>query len=189
MIARMDTTDMSNSTEALWFFGSLALVKAEGADYVLVEQLFPKGVETPLHVQPEDDETFYVLEGEVTFFAGEERLRASAGTTVHVPKGTPHGFRVESEPMRLLDVTTPQHVAFFRAVGEPAPELTVPPPGPPDMEKVMAAARDPRPAPDLANRAGAGRSCRSVLVVRRRARRPRSRARRPTSSCSWSRPG
>jgi quercetin dioxygenase-like cupin family protein len=126
--------------DALWFFGSLALVRAEGADYAVVEQLFPRGVETPLHVQPEDDETFYVLEGEVTFFADEQRRRASAGSTVHVPRGTAHGFRVESDAMRMLDITTPQHLAFFRAIGEPARELSVPPPGEPDLAKVAAAA-------------------------------------------------
>jgi hypothetical protein len=37
-------------------------------------------------------------------------------------------------------VTTSQHAAFFRAAGDPAAELTLPPPGPPDMDKVMAAA-------------------------------------------------
>lgn len=115
-------------------------IEADGDRYALTEQLFPRGIETPLHVQPEDDETFYVLEGEVTFFAGDDRTRASAGTVVHVPRGTPHGFRVESETARMLVVTTPQHVAFFRAVGDPATELTLPPPGEPDMGRVMAAA-------------------------------------------------
>ena len=113
----MQTNETRDEGEALWFFGSLALIKAEGSDYAVVEQLLPGGVETPLHVQREDDETFYVLEDDVTFFAGDERRTATAGAAVHVPKGTPHGFRVESEQMRMLDVTTPQHVAFFRAAG------------------------------------------------------------------------
>jgi quercetin dioxygenase-like cupin family protein len=126
--------------DALWFFGSLTLIKAEGADDLIAEQLFPRGVETPLHVQPEDDETFYVLEGEVTFFAGDRGHRATAGSVVHVSRGTRHGFRVESEVMRMLDVTTPQHGAFFRAVGERAQELTLPPPAEPDMGRLMAAA-------------------------------------------------
>lgn len=107
--------------------------------YALAEQLFPQGVETPLHVHTEDDETFYVLEGEVTFFAGDERIAASAGSVVHAAKGTPHGYRVESQTVRMLDVTTPQHVAFFRAVGDPAPELAPPPSAEPDMDRVMAA--------------------------------------------------
>jgi hypothetical protein len=40
----------------------------------------------------------------------------------------------------MLDVTTAQHLAFFRAAGEPAAELTIPPPAPPPMDRVMAAA-------------------------------------------------
>ena len=128
--------------EALWFFGSLTVIKADGDRYALAEQLFPLGIETPLHVQPEDDETFYVLEGEVTFFAGEDRARASVGSVVHVPSGTPHGFRIESQTARMLVVTTPQHLAFFRAVGDPTPERTLPPPAEPDMDRVMAAAAD-----------------------------------------------
>jgi quercetin dioxygenase-like cupin family protein len=131
---------VENDAEALWFFGSLALIRADGDDYAIVEQLFPNGVETPLHVQTEDDESFFIIEGEATFFAGDERRTASAGAMVHVPKGTPHGFRVESETMRMLDVTTAQHLAFFRAAGEPAAELTIPPPATPPMDRVMAAA-------------------------------------------------
>ena len=128
--------------EALWFFGGLTVIKGDGSAYVVTEQLFPRGVETPLHVQPEDDETYYVADGEATFFAGDRRERASAGFVVHVPKGTPHGFRVESETLRIVNVTTTQHAAFFRAVGDPAPQLTIPPPGEPDMERIMAAARE-----------------------------------------------
>ncbi len=135
----LPATPARDAGEALWFFGGLTVIKAEGDHYALTEQLFPQGVETPLHVHTEDDETFYVLEGEVTFFAGDERIAASAGSVVHAAKGTPHGYRVESQTVRMLDVTTPQHVAFFRAVGDPAPELAPPPSAEPDMDRVMAA--------------------------------------------------
>ena len=61
----------SEEGEAFWFFGGLVTVKASaeqsGGRFALTEQLFPKGMATPLHVQFEDDESFYVLEGEVTF--------------------------------------------------------------------------------------------------------------------------
>jgi hypothetical protein len=40
----------------------------------------------------------------------------------------------------MLVLTTPQHLAFFRAAGEPAAERRVPDPSPPDMAKVMPAA-------------------------------------------------
>ena len=96
---------------------------------------------TPLHSQPEDDETFYVLEGDLTFYLeGGPPLAASAGSLVHIPAGTAHAYRVLSENARLLNITTPQHERFFRVAGEPAQARALPPQAPPDMDKLMAAA-------------------------------------------------
>ncbi len=133
--------------EPLWFFGALATVKVSaeqsGGRFALIEQLAPRGMATPLHVQPEDDETFYVLEGELTFYLEDgQPIPASAGSFVHVPAGAPHAFQVDSETARVLDFTTPQHESFMRAAGEPAQERVLPPEGPPDMEKVGAAAKE-----------------------------------------------
>ena len=101
------------------------------------------GMATPLHSQPEDDETFYVLEGDLTFYLEDGLpLAASAGSFVHLPAGTAHAYRVDSETARVLNVTTPQHEAFFRAAGEPAQSRTLPPQAPPDMDKLMAAANE-----------------------------------------------
>jgi hypothetical protein len=48
--------------EALWCFGGLATVKASaeqtGCRFSITEQMFPEGMATPLHSQPDDDETF-----------------------------------------------------------------------------------------------------------------------------------
>jgi len=98
--------------EALWFFGGLAAVKASseqtGGRFSLTEQLLPGGRDTPLHSQPDDDETFYVLEGDLTFYLGVgQSLAASAGAVVHVPKGTAHAYRVDFETARVLNITTP----------------------------------------------------------------------------------
>ena len=149
---RMDTDPSAykldpRQGEALWFFGGLATVKASaeqsGGRFSITEQLFPAGMATPLHSQPEDDETFYVLEGNLTFYLQDGRpLAASAGSFVHIPAGTPHAFQVDSETARVLNITTPQHESFFRAAAEPAQERTLPPQAPPDMDKLMAAANE-----------------------------------------------
>jgi hypothetical protein len=47
---------------------------------------------------------------------------------------------VAFQSARWLDLTTPNHEAFFRAAGEPAPEWVLPPEAPPDMAKVGEAA-------------------------------------------------
>ncbi len=109
--------------EALWFFGGLATVKASaeqtGGRFSISEQMFPGGMATPLHSQPDDDETFYVLEGELTFFLAENPpFRAAVGAFVHIPKGVAYVFRVDSETARYLDLTTTQHEHFMRAAGE-----------------------------------------------------------------------
>ena len=131
--------------EALWFFGTLLLLKATAeqtdGQFCLCEQRGRRGMVTPLHRQPADDETFVVLEGELRIFLGEDPpIAAGPGTTVHVPAGAPHAFAVVSETARFLDLTTPNHEAFFRAAGEPAPERVLPPDAPPDMAKIGAAA-------------------------------------------------
>ena len=136
----------SEDGEALWFFGTLATFKATaeqtGGQYTLVEQVAPRGVATPLHVQPEDHESFYVLEGELTFyFEDGQPIPATAGSFVHVPKGMAHAFQVDSETARWFCLPTPQHKNFMRAAGEAAQGRVLPPAGLPDEEKVDAAAQ------------------------------------------------
>ena len=133
--------------EAFWFFGGLVTVKApaqqSGGRFALTEQLFPGGMATPLHSQPEDDESLYVLEGEVTFYLEDgQPVPASAGSFVHVPAGVAHAFQVDSETARILNVTTAQHERFFRATSDVAQTRTLPPAAPPDMDRIMAAARE-----------------------------------------------
>src|SRR5688572_5773116 len=107
--------------EALWFFGMLVLTKvsgeSSGGQFSLTEQLAPRGIATPFHRQIDDPETFYILDGEVTFYlSDQEPLVARAGDTIFVPAGEAHAFVVTSETARFLNLTTQNHEAFFRAV-------------------------------------------------------------------------
>jgi hypothetical protein len=49
---------------------------------------------------------------------------------------------VDSETARILTVTSARHECFFRAAGDEAQRRTLPAEGPPDMERVMAAAQE-----------------------------------------------
>jgi quercetin dioxygenase-like cupin family protein len=129
-----------------WFFGGLVVLKASAvvtsSALSVTEQWYPRGVATPLHSQPDDFESFYVIQGQVTFFLdGQEPVETSAGSYAYVPAGLPHAFRVTSDTAGLLNHTTPQHEQFFLAVADPAPRFELPPEGPPDMERVGAAAQ------------------------------------------------
>ena len=106
--------------------------------------MVPRSKGTPLHVHREDDETFYVLEGELTFYLDDDQpVAASAGSFVHIPGGVIHAFKVDSETARYLIITTPQHERFYRAAfGDPAQTRILPPEGPLDMERIDAAARE-----------------------------------------------
>jgi quercetin dioxygenase-like cupin family protein len=104
--------------EAFWGFGALWTPKATaeqtGGRFSMIEEVAPRGEGTPLHVHREDDETFYVLEGELTFYLNEggQPIPASAGSFVHIPGGVVHAFQVDSETARYLITTTPQHERF-----------------------------------------------------------------------------
>jgi quercetin dioxygenase-like cupin family protein len=134
--------------ESFWGVdGSLWTIKASAKQtsgrFSLIEEFGQLQEGTPLHVHPEDDESFYILEGELTFYLGDEQpIRASAGSFVHIPGGVVHAFRVESETARYLIITTAQHESFYRAISKPAQSRSLPPQDPLDMEKVEAACRE-----------------------------------------------
>jgi quercetin dioxygenase-like cupin family protein len=129
--------------ECIWFFGTLTTFRVSAdrsaSGMCVVHQVIPAGFATPLHVQPDDEETFHVLEGRFTFWANGETYSAEPGATVHLPAGTPHAYRVDSDGGQVLDITTARHEAFFRACGDPALRRELPPPAEPDLGRVVAA--------------------------------------------------
>ncbi len=99
----------------------LASGEQTGDTFALVDERAPRGESVPLHRHVEDMESFYVLDGEITFFVGDDPgIRVGAGSFVHVPGGTVHGFRIESETARYLILTTPRHGQFYRAITVPS---------------------------------------------------------------------
>lgn len=61
-----------------------------------------RGAAAPLHIHHDTDETWYVIEGELTVFVGDERFEVGAGGFVLGPKGVPHTFLVTSERAEVL---------------------------------------------------------------------------------------
>jgi quercetin dioxygenase-like cupin family protein len=131
--------------QAMWGAdGASTLFKATGEltgdRLAIIEDKAPRGDGTPLHAHADDDESFYVLEGELSIAIGNDPpVAAPAGTFVHIPGGVPHAFRVTSETARYLIVTTPHHGRFYEAMSTPATPTEMPEPGPMDMEKIEAA--------------------------------------------------
>lgn len=60
------------------------------------------------HVHDDEDDAFYVLDGELTFLLGDTEVAAPAGTFVLVPPGVPHTFANRtSTPVRILNIHAP----------------------------------------------------------------------------------
>jgi len=60
-----------------------------------------------LHIHRSDDEAWHVLEGNLRFRFEDGEVDAPAGTTVFVPAGLAHTYKV-TEPSRYLIVLTPR---------------------------------------------------------------------------------
>jgi quercetin dioxygenase-like cupin family protein len=77
---------------------------------------FAAGRELESHVHDEEDDSFYILDGELTFLLGDEEVRAPAGTFVLIPPGVEHGFRNDTdEVVRILNIHAP--AGFDRRIG------------------------------------------------------------------------
>ena len=133
--------------QALWFLDELVRLRVRGEDtggsLAVTEFLVPRGPASPLHVQPHEEETFYVLEGEALLHLDGSERSLSAGGFVSVPAGVPHAYLVTSEVTRTLILVTPgdgEMEAFFREAGEPAAERELPVEAPLDIERIAAAA-------------------------------------------------
>jgi quercetin dioxygenase-like cupin family protein len=132
--------------QPLWFIHNLAHVHvdAQTSDgrFALVEMRGRRGDMPPLHVHRNDDETFYVIEGEMSLFVGGERRSLGAGQAALAPRGVPHAYRVESEEARYLVVNSPAGFdSFLREAAVPAPGEELPPADRPvDAEALARAA-------------------------------------------------
>lgn len=95
------------------------------------------GAGAPPHVHSREDEAFHVLEGEVAVWkGGEGEVVAGAGSTVFLPKGTPHAFRNPGAGRtKMLGVCSPAgHERFFADAAKMVPG----PDGRPDMAEALA---------------------------------------------------
>ncbi len=133
-----------DQAEAVWFLGTLATIKANGAQtgesFCLVEFTHPKGFATPLHVHHTQDEAFYVLSGAMRVVCGDQVWRATTGAFMWLPRDVPHGYAVDGdETLRTLAMTLPAGFErFVRATASPATTRALPPPAAPDIAKLDA---------------------------------------------------
>jgi quercetin dioxygenase-like cupin family protein len=145
---------LAASGEPLWFLGTLVRLtltgEQTGGRFAMWEQTFPRGASPPVHTHPQD-ETFVVLDGDVTVWIGERdpasetgsgettsqtgmrSRRCGPGAALFAPGGAPHSFRVDSDTARMLFLSTPAGIErYITSLAEPArwPWLQPPHDGP-----------------------------------------------------------
>jgi quercetin dioxygenase-like cupin family protein len=133
--------------EPRWWFGQLAEIKATAADtggkLAIVEVACAPGFEAPLHVHHREDEAFWILDGDVTLYVGEETIEASAGDYAFGPRDVPHRYTAGDAGCRMLFICTPGGLEdLVRDMSEPAITRSIPPPVEqhPDMDWVQTIA-------------------------------------------------
>jgi len=136
---------LAHQGEARWYgdslFEFLVPSEATGGRMSVFRATMPEGFSPPRHIHTREDEVFLVLEGDVCFEIEGRLLLAGPGTSVFMPRGVPHTFRIQSSSACLLGVMTPgEFEQLFRHLSIPAERRTLPTPGtvPLDVPAVMA---------------------------------------------------
>jgi quercetin dioxygenase-like cupin family protein len=122
----------------------LATGEETDGKYATFEAIVPPGSGPPPHIHSREEESFLVLEGEMTFQLGDERFVAGEGTFLNMPVGSLHCFKNESDKTaRLLISLAPAGLeGMFFEVGTPLADdvTTAPPPSEAEIKKLLETA-------------------------------------------------
>jgi quercetin dioxygenase-like cupin family protein len=110
----------SGQGPTVWAAGDIYTIKATAAQtkggFGLIEATVPAGGGPGPHAHADEEESFYMLSGELEFLDGENTFTATAGDFIHIPRGVRHRFKnVGNHAARMLFMFTPggveQHIA------------------------------------------------------------------------------
>jgi quercetin dioxygenase-like cupin family protein len=133
---RIESIAFSHGRQSLdrsvWYNGSLMTFLATGEEthgqFALIEAIARRGNVPPPHIHHREEETFYVLEGEMTFSVGGQTIKATPGIMACLPRDVAHSFVIDSEQLRMLVLLAPAGLeGWFKEFSVPAPAMTLPP--------------------------------------------------------------
>ena len=141
----------------------------------------PPGIATPLHRHTREAEAFYVLDGSLTYRAGDEIYHLVAGSFIFLPAGIPHAFRITgTTPARFLGLTVPGKLLdLYDEVGIPALERRLPGDDGLSMETEIGRWNEVGPATDSRSSSPPARGHLGLGSQRVRSRRGRPTSRLP----------
>jgi quercetin dioxygenase-like cupin family protein len=115
-----------------------------GGTMFAIEVTVSPGGGPPPHVHAHEDETFYVLEGELEVWVAGTLRRLRAGELAFGPRNIPHRFRnPTNRPVRILVQVFPGYAGrFFAEVARPLPAAgaPIPPPTEDEIRHLLATA-------------------------------------------------
>ncbi|MGB9475993.1 MAG: cupin domain-containing protein [Candidatus Udaeobacter sp.] len=122
----------------------LASGRQTGDVYALHEIRVSPNNGPPPHIHSREDESFFVLEGEVEFHVGDEKITGLPGKFIRGSRGIAHSFKNNTQlPARILVFVTPAGFEnFFHEFARPVASFDSPaiPVSKDEVDKLLAAA-------------------------------------------------
>ncbi len=122
--------------------------------FVLLELRMKPGNEPPPHIHYDQDEVYYILEGELEVYCMGEVRTVQAGETIFLPQNQAHAFYYLSPTLRFLALLQPGGPdgygldGYFEAMSSPSTSMELP------ASATTYALSDPAPAIELAAKYG-----------------------------------
>jgi quercetin dioxygenase-like cupin family protein len=121
----------------------LATGEETDGKYAMWEAIVPPGGGPPPHIHSREEESFLILEGEITFTVNGEKIVATTGTFANMPVGSLHSFKnaTDKTARMIISVAPAGLEKMFFEVGVPVKLGETPaPPTKAEIEKLLAVA-------------------------------------------------
>lgn len=127
-----------------WYMGALLTFFATGKEtngqFALFEATVRKDYEIPPHTHSREDESFYIVEGEMQCTVGDNTYHGKAGDFIFLPRNVQHSWKSLSVRTRFLVWITPAGCEkAFLELCQPAPAMELPPDEPMSEELMRKA--------------------------------------------------
>lgn len=123
---------MKSKDNFVWFLDTLVNIRVsekENSNGISVlEHRAYQNDSPPIHIHQNEDEIFYVLDGEFRFLIDKEEIRLKKGDILTAPRGIPHTYIIEStEGGNWITITSGKDFEqFVKAIGRPAEKIELP---------------------------------------------------------------
>ena len=117
--------------KSTWYKGilstQLATDEDTGGAFDLVLSNMRSGTEPPPHVHTREHEFFYLLDGKLDAYVGNNVFHVGPGECAFLPLGRPHAFIIRSPEIRMLVLITPGGLMKrIASMTVPAEKLEIP---------------------------------------------------------------